>query len=83
MGQADEWRTAGSGRRRGLEVFVTPDQNIRYQQNLAHRQIAIVVLTQAQWPYVRRYLSEIAEAVNAAACGSYVEIEISASGPTS
>lgn len=28
----------------GFEVFVTTDKNIRYQQNLEGRQIAIVVL---------------------------------------
>ena len=28
----------------GYEIFVTTDQNLRYQQNLAHRTIAIVVL---------------------------------------
>lgn len=66
----------------GFEVFVTPDQNIRYQQNFHGRRIALVVLSKAQWPYVRNHLAEIAEAVNAAKPGSYVEVEIRESGRT-
>ena len=50
--------------------------------NLAGRQIALVVLSKAQWPYVKKHLFEIAEAVNAANPGSYLEVEIRESGPT-
>ena len=32
----------------GFEVFVTADKNIRYQQNLAGRKIAVVTLGNAQ-----------------------------------
>jgi hypothetical protein len=60
----------------GFDVFVTPDRNIRYQQNLEGRRIALVVLSKAQWPYVRNHLTQIADAVNAATPGSYVEIDI-------
>lgn len=60
----------------GFEIFVTPDQNIRYQQNLEGRNIAIVVLSVGRWTLVKPYLSQIAEAVNAATPGSYVEIDI-------
>jgi len=34
----------------GLDVFVTADKNMRYQQNLAGRRIALVVLGTPQWP---------------------------------
>jgi hypothetical protein len=37
----------------GFEVLVTSDKNIRYQQNLTGRTIAIVVLSQVQWPALR------------------------------
>jgi len=33
----------------GFEVLVTTDRNIRYQQNLAGRKIAIVVLGKERW----------------------------------
>lgn len=60
----------------GFEVFVTPDQNIRYQQNLEGRKIAIVVLSVGRWTLVQPYLAAIAEAVNATTPGSYVEVDI-------
>ena len=33
----------------GFDVLVTADKNIRYQQNLAGRRIALVILTQLRW----------------------------------
>jgi len=62
--------------RAGFDVFLTPDKNIRYQQNLAGRRIAVVVLGAPQWPLVRLHLAEIAMAVNAATPGSYSEVEV-------
>jgi hypothetical protein len=55
---------------------VTADLNIRYQQNLRQRKIAIVVLSQLRWSLVRRHLMAIAEAVHTAQTGSFVEVEI-------
>jgi hypothetical protein len=34
----------------GFEAFLTTDRNIRYQQDLASRSIAIVVIGVQQWP---------------------------------
>ena len=62
--------------RAGFEVFLTTDKNIRYQQNLVGRRIAVVVLSAPQWPLVRLQVAEIAAAVNAATPGSYVEVGI-------
>ena len=60
----------------GYEVLLTADTNIRYQQNLAGRKIALVVLTKPQWPLVKNHLAEISAAVDAAAPGSYAEVRI-------
>jgi hypothetical protein len=60
----------------GYDVLLSTDKNIRYQQNLAGRHIAIVVLSDSQWPNVRLCLDRIAAAVNACTPGSYVEVEI-------
>ena len=60
----------------GFDVFLTADKNIRYQQNLKERKIAIVVLTQLRWSLVRKQLTEIAAAVNAVGVGSFAEVEI-------
>jgi hypothetical protein len=61
----------------GFDVLVTPDKNIRYQQNLTDRRIALVVLSCSQWgPGLRRHAERVLVAVNAAAPGSYTEVEI-------
>ena len=60
----------------GFEVPVTTDKNIRYQQNLASRRIALEVLEHSQWPMVRLVAERIAVAVNAAQPGTYVEVEV-------
>lgn len=62
--------------RSGFHVMVTSDKSIRYQQNLEGRTIALVVLTQGRWHLVRKRLTEIAQAVDAARPGSYTEVEI-------
>jgi hypothetical protein len=36
-----------------MDVMVKADQNIRYQQNLLDRKIALVVLGSNRWPYLR------------------------------
>jgi len=59
-----------------FEVLVTADKNLRYQQNLSGRKIAIVVLGNAQWPSLRRHVERVLAAVNAATPGSYAEVEI-------
>jgi hypothetical protein len=60
----------------GFDVFVTTDRNLRYQQNLAGRKIAIIVLGNGRWRLIRNRLSTIGAAVAAAAPGSLAEIEI-------
>ena len=60
----------------GFEVLLTTDKNIRYQQNLNDRKIALVVLEHSQWPMVKLVAESIAIAVNAAKPGSYVEVPI-------
>ena len=60
-----------------VDLLLTTDQSIRYQQNLTGRRIAIVVLTgTTKWSRVRLHLERIAAVVNAAAPGSYIEVAI-------
>ena len=47
----------------GYRVIVTTDQSIRYQQNLAGRRLAIVVLLSTAWPRVRDRTEEIRNAI--------------------
>ena len=60
----------------GFELLLTTDKNIRYQQNLTGRKIAFVVLGNQQWPTLRRYVERVVAAVDAAAPGSYTEVDI-------
>src|SRR5690242_115300 len=48
----------------GFEVFVTADKNIRHQQSLAGRKIAVVILGNAQWPVLQRYVDRVVAALN-------------------
>ena len=59
----------------GFDVLLTTDKNIRYQQNLSERKIAIVVLGQQQWPKLRPHVRLVVEAVNGAMPGSYTEVD--------
>jgi hypothetical protein len=59
-----------------FEVFLTTDKNIRYQQSLVNRTIAIVVLGNSRWPVVQRYVDRVVAAVSVAKPGTYFEVEI-------
>jgi hypothetical protein len=74
--QLENGRLIQQAEEAGYEVLLSTDKNIRYQQNLSRRKIALVVLGRPQWPQVRLYLDRIADAVNAATPGSYTEVEI-------
>ncbi|MGA2740667.1 MAG: hypothetical protein ABSG65_24920 [Bryobacteraceae bacterium] len=60
----------------GYDVLLSTDKNIRYQQNLSGRKIALVILVNPQWPTVRMHLDRIAAAVDTAVPGSYIEVDI-------
>jgi hypothetical protein len=57
-----------------FDVVVTTDQNLRYQQNLSNRRIAIVVLLTTRWPLIRSQVDRVVQAVNAATAASYTEV---------
>jgi len=60
----------------GFDLMLTSDQNIRYQQNLTGRRLALLVLGSNIWPIVRRHGETIAARVDAAAPGGYDFIEM-------
>ena len=60
----------------GYDVLLSTDKDVRYQQNLTDRKIALVIPGNQQWPLVKLHLDKIAAAVNAATPGSFVELEI-------
>lgn len=62
----------------GFDVFLTTDRNLRHQQNLTGRKIAIVVLGKGRWRLIKNRLPAIAAVVAAATPGSFAEVEIPA-----
>ena len=56
------------------ELLITTDTNIRYQQNLTGRKIAILVLTTTSWPRIRQVTAEIQSAVAVIKAGDYQEL---------
>ena len=60
----------------GYEIFVTTDQNLRYQQNIANRALAIAVLMATSWPRVERHAAQVVAQIDSLAAGGYVEIQI-------
>ena len=57
----------------GFDLLVTTDQNLRYQQNLAARRIAMLVLTVANWPTIEPHACGIAATIDAMHPGEYRE----------
>jgi predicted nuclease of predicted toxin-antitoxin system len=60
----------------GFDVLVTTDKNLSYQQNLAGRKIAIVVLGYGRWTLIKPHAAKVVAAVNAALPGSFTEVAI-------
>ncbi|MFN0076680.1 MAG: DUF5615 family PIN-like protein [Prosthecobacter sp.] len=57
-----------------FEVFLTGDKNLRYQQNLATRQIAIVLLPTTHWPTLQQQISLVQTAMAGVQLGEFVEV---------
>ena len=57
-----------------FDVFVTTDQNLRYQQSLAGRRLAILVLPTTRWPVIALHVTEVAAAVSAIQPGEFREL---------
>lgn len=60
----------------GYQLLLTTDQNLRYQQNLADRQLAILVLRSTSWPRIQLRVEEIRKTIEALPPGGYVEVAI-------
>ncbi len=60
----------------GFEALVTTDRNLKYQQNLSDRRIAIVVLSTTSWPRIQASVSVVLRAIDSAVPGGYAEVSI-------
>jgi hypothetical protein len=60
----------------GYVGLVTTDQNLKYQQNLPSRRIAIAVLLTTSWPRIELHAAAVAAELDNLVVGGYVEIAI-------
>ena len=57
-----------------FDLLVTTDHNLRYQQNLSGRTLAILVLPTTNWPEIEKYVMKIHVAVSSMEPGAYIEV---------
>ncbi len=60
----------------GFELFIRSDQALSYQQNLASRKIALLVLSTNNWSVVKAHIGEITKAINGIEPGAFVFVDI-------
>ena len=58
-----------------FEAFITTDKNLRYQQNLSRRRLAILVLPTTSWPEIQKHLELVSDAVKGLKPGDLVELK--------
>jgi uncharacterized protein (DUF433 family) len=57
-----------------FELLITTDQNLRYQQNLKQRSLAVLVLPTTSWPEIQKHIPAIVSAVCSTTRGGYTEL---------
>ena len=60
----------------GYQLLITTDQQLRYQQHLANRQLAIIVLLSSSWARIQLRIETIQAAVERIVAGRYQEIAL-------
>jgi len=60
-----------------FDVLITSDQNLKHQQNLANRQLAIIQLPTNKVPLVTRLAPKIQDALSVIQTGEFIEITLS------
>lgn len=60
----------------GFDVLITADKNLRHQQNLGGRKIAILVLPTNKLKILRRIASHISARLKSLKLGHFLEMEI-------
>ncbi len=74
------WNTLKNGQlldsaeRAGFFAVITADQNLRYQQNLVGRRLALLVLCTPKWTELRDQVPAIQTALGGLRAGGYIEL---------
>jgi len=57
-----------------FDALITTDQNLRYQQNLGGRRLAILILSTTSWPRIEQHVAEVLAALNKLGPGEIHEL---------
>jgi len=57
-----------------FDALITTDRNLRFQQNLAGRRLAILALPTTSWPRIRGHVAEVSAALDNLRPGEYHEV---------
>ena len=57
-----------------FDALITADKNLRYQQNLPQRSMAVLELPTPHWPTLRQHVAEIQRAMDALKPNDYVTL---------
>ena len=57
-----------------FHLLITTDKNIKHQQNLAGRKLAIHVLPTTSWPVIQQHLMIVVDAANSAKPGEFLQL---------
>jgi hypothetical protein len=60
----------------GYEILITTDQNMRHQQSLTCRRLAIIVLLSGAWPYTKGRIEDIRATIAEVQPGDLREVYI-------
>ena len=64
-----------------FEIFLTGDKNLRYQQNLAGHDIAVLVLSSTRWAIIAGQASRIRAAIEECRAGGFLELDLEPQTP--
>lgn len=76
------WATLANGdlldaaEQNGFDVLISTDHSLRFQQSLAGRRLAVLVLLSTSWPRIQRRVNDIQDALSLVQPGDVVEIAI-------
>ena len=59
---------------KSFDLFITTDQQLSYQQNLATSKISVLVLMTTSWPRIKEHTAQVVGAIDQILPGEYREI---------
>ncbi|HEY3760786.1 MAG TPA: hypothetical protein VGN23_03470 [Verrucomicrobiae bacterium] len=63
-----------SAAEKSFEAFITTDKNLRYQQNLTGRRLAILVLPTTSWLEIQKHTDKVSSAIASLKPGDFIEL---------